>query len=80
MKNNSKKTKKLLQIFKIVFKLKNLKQKDLTRNKIKSWDSINQMNLISAIEDEFNFRFKDKELEKLDSFKNIINLIPLQRY
>ncbi len=72
-KNISKRLKKIL---KLVFKInKNLNEKNLDQNKIKNWDSLNHLNLLSAIQDEFSLKFKDEDLEKITNFKNILKII-----
>lgn len=40
---------------------------------IPNWDSLNQMNLILALEEEFNVRFEDDEIVELTSLKAIEN-------
>jgi acyl carrier protein len=42
---------------------------------IPNWDSLNQMNLIVALEDEFNVRFEDDEIVELTSFESIENYL-----
>jgi acyl carrier protein len=42
---------------------------------IDSWDSMNQMNLITALEDEFNIHFGDDEISELISYKLIIEAL-----
>lgn len=69
-------SKRLKKIFKLVFKInKNLNEKNLDQNKIKNWDSLNHLNLLSAIQDEFSLKFKDEDLEKITNFKNILKII-----
>lgn len=38
---------------------------------IENWDSLTHMNLISALEEEFNLSFDDDEVETLINFKVI---------
>lgn len=45
---------------------------DASPHNIKSWDSLNHMKLIVALEEEFNIQFEDDEIPSLISF-NIIN-------
>lgn len=40
---------------------------------ILNWDSLNQMNLIVALEEEFDVRFEDDEIVELTSLKAIEN-------
>jgi len=42
---------------------------------IEDWDSLNHINLVSAIETEFNIKFALQELISLKNIKDIINLI-----
>lgn len=46
-----------------------------TSSTIESWDSLNHMNLIVALEEEFNIRFEDEEIVELTSFVKIEELI-----
>ena len=38
---------------------------------IENWDSMNHMNLIVALEEEFNIQFSDDDIENLLNFKLI---------
>jgi acyl carrier protein len=40
---------------------------------IPNWDSLNHMNLIVALEEEFDVRFEDDEIVELTSLKAIEN-------
>ena len=42
---------------------------------IDSWDSMNQINLITALEEEFNIRFSDDELTNLISYELIMKAL-----
>ena len=44
-------------------------------NTINSWDSLSQVNLISAIESEFNIKIDFFEMVELDSVSNILAII-----
>ena len=67
---------KLVEKFKVIFRLKkNVSKKNLTQNKIKSWDSLNHVILLLSIQETFKVKFKISEYEQLNSFDNIINLI-----
>lgn len=45
---------------------------------IDNWDSINHMNLIVALEEEFNVLFDDEEIVELTSVRNIYSLLTLK--
>ena len=61
--------KKLKIIFKkiITKKFNDKNFKNLKIGSIKSWDSMNNLDLIFEIEREFNFKFKTKDLENATS-------------
>ena len=42
---------------------------------IESWDSLKHMNLVIALEEEFDFEFSDSETVELLSFKLIIAIL-----
>ena len=44
-------------------------------DELENWDSLNHINLMSAIEKEFNIKFALGELMKLKNVEKIINLI-----
>lgn len=44
---------------------------DLSINSAENWDSLGHLNLILAIEDEFNVKFLTKEIPELNSIKII---------
>ena len=39
------------------------------------WDSLKHMNLIIALEEEFNINFQDSEIIQINSFNKIIEVI-----
>lgn len=47
---------------------------NLSKDNCHTWDSINQMALITALEEEFNIRFADEEVLQLLSY-NLIKII-----
>lgn len=47
----------------------------LAYNSHERWDSIAQMNLILALEEEFNIQFLDDEIEDMLTIDLIINII-----
>lgn len=44
---------------------------DATPGNIEQWDSLRHMNLVLALEDDFNVRFPDDQVEQLISFRLI---------
>ena len=42
---------------------------------IETWDSLKHMNLVVALEEEFDIEFNDEEILLLDSFINIKKLL-----
>jgi len=44
---------------------------DSSPHDIQGWDSIKHMNLVVALEDEFNIHFEDAEIPSLVNFKII---------
>jgi acyl carrier protein len=48
---------------------------DLVAAEVNGWDSLTHMSIITAIEDEFNLKFKLKELNKLKNMGTLIELI-----
>lgn len=44
---------------------------DASTTNLENWDSINHMNLVLAIEEEFNIVFDDEEIVQITSLKSI---------
>jgi len=42
---------------------------------VKSWDSLKHMNLITALEEEFDIRFDDQEIVALMSYPMIVDTV-----
>lgn len=40
-----------------------------------NWDSLRQMNIIIALEEEYEIEFSDDEIFELSSFKNIVKIL-----
>jgi len=67
---------KIKEIMAAVFEMNAADIKDSADSTtIPNWDSLNQMNLIVALEDEFNVRFEDDEIVELTSFESIENYL-----
>lgn len=64
------------EIFRDVFDDDELVIKDSTNaDDIEDWDSLNQINLLSAIEQEFNIKLGLGELKKLKNVGSMIDLM-----
>lgn len=48
---------------------------DLSINSVENWDSLGHLNLILAIEDEFNVKFYTKKIPELSSLKIITETV-----
>ena len=44
-------------------------------NQSKNWESLKHMNLILALEDEFDLKFKDSEIIQMDNFVSILQIL-----
>jgi acyl carrier protein len=64
---------KIIDIISDVLKIKksNISLKT-TMNKVEHWDSLKQMQIIIAIEDEFNIKFSEDNLSEANSVKKLI--------
>jgi acyl carrier protein len=51
---------------------------ELTASDISGWDSLSHMLIITKIEDDFQIKFKLKELNKLSNLGNLIDLIEIK--
>tara|TARA_B110000503_G_C6920358_1_gene318412 strand:- start:267 stop:485 length:219 start_codon:yes stop_codon:yes gene_type:complete len=61
------------QIFEKLFKKKIKKFENFEFNKSKSWDSLKHIQLIVSLEKELKVKIKTSEVEKLTSYKKIID-------
>ena len=74
-------TKKQLQkrIFKVLSVIFEVDQKKIniksSQDNIKQWDSLKHINLIFALEEEFNIKFDTEEVIDLINFKLIENIV-----
>lgn len=48
---------------------------DTTPGTLQSWDSIGQMTLIVALEEEFDVRFSDEHTDRLRSFTDAVSIV-----
>lgn len=58
---------KLKKIFKRIFKKKRVE--NLSSNDDKNWDSLRHLDLIFALEEEFNIKFTNKEITSIKNYK-----------
>jgi acyl carrier protein len=57
---------KIAEIMKSVFEIDDtIEQVHYVKDQIATWDSLNHMNLIVALEEEFNVRFSEEEINEL---------------
>ena len=62
--------------------LKNLKissdkinDKNISMNKIPQWDSVAHVEIISSLEEKYEFQFTSEEISSFTSFQNILNVV-----
>jgi|TARA_B110000967_G_C18301655_1_gene278615 acyl carrier protein len=58
--------------FETMFNEKITNFENLEFNKTQKWDSLKHIQLILALEKEFSFKIKTSEIEKLNSYKKIV--------
>ena len=64
------------KIFQEVFDDENLKiKREFSSKDIEDWDSLAQINLIVAMEKEFNLKFNIAEISSLENIGDMIDLI-----
>jgi|TARA_B100000315_G_scaffold188697_1_gene178415 acyl carrier protein len=66
---------KLEILFKNTFSIKDEDINKASQNNLKNWDSINHMNLILAIEKEFDITLDNNDVIKLSDFRSCFQLI-----
>lgn len=67
---------KLTSIFREVFSDNSLVlTNEMTANDVATWDSLTHMLMITKVEEEFNIKFKLKELNKLKKVGDLIEVI-----
>lgn len=63
-------------VFRTVFDNENLNvTEETTADDVLGWDSLSHMILLSALEEEFQVRFTQKEIRKLKTVGDLLNLI-----
>ena len=74
MKNNIED--RLLNIFNIIFSEDYVKiNNKISMKNNKNWDSLKHLNLILAIEEEFNFKLSIEEISSSNNFLSIMKII-----
>jgi acyl carrier protein len=67
---------KLTSIFRTVFNQPTLEiNPNTTANDVDAWDSLSHLNMISAVEKEFEIKFKLKDLVKLKNVGDLLAII-----
>ena len=67
---------RIKSVMAVVFEIDaNSIQDDAAPGSIENWDSIRHMNLIVALEEEFNFEFSDDEITDLLSYQLIESIV-----
>jgi|TARA_B100001063_G_C16339372_1_gene346017 acyl carrier protein len=61
------------KIFEKIFKTKIKKFENLEFNKSKNWDSLKHIQLIVSLEKELKVKIKTSDVEKLTSYKKIVD-------
>ena len=73
MSKSNEKINKIQNIFEKIFKEKINNFEKLEFNKTKKWDSLKHIQLIVSFEKELAVKIKTSDVEKLTSYKKIIN-------
>ena len=64
-----------LKVFCDVLEIKESQAVEVTMDNLATWDSLRQMNLIAALEDEFSIEMEPEDVIELDSFANGIEIL-----
>ena len=74
--NNNEITARLNEVFRDVFGDSSISvPPSTTSDDIEDWDSIEHINLIAAVEDEFGMRFKMREVSGMKNVGEMMNII-----
>ena len=65
----------LLEIFSIIFNKTFKENEIISKQTEENWESLKHIELIMAIEDQFDITFSPKEIAELDSFDKILKKI-----
>jgi acyl carrier protein len=67
---------KVLEVMSLVFEVPQEKlNEESSSENIESWDSLMHMNLVIALEEEFNVEFDEEEIIEMLSYKGVIELL-----
>ena len=55
--------------------LDKINDKNISMNKIPQWDSVAHVEIISSLEDKYEFQFTSEEISSFTSFQNIFNVV-----
>jgi len=55
-------------------------EENASPDNIESWDSLKQMNLMIALEEEFEIGFKDEDIIEMINYKLIVNILKNSPY
>lgn len=67
---------KIKEIFSELFEVKiEMIHEDLAPDDVPNWDSLNNLRLITAFEEEFNIQFSMAEIKQMDCFGKIVAVI-----
>ena len=58
-----------------VLKINVAEHENLVRSQTEKWDSLKHLELILALEDEFNVRFTAEQAANIDSLEDIVNML-----
>ena len=68
--------KKLEEIFRDVFDEDSLEiSEEMTSNDIDDWDSLHQISVLVAVEDEFDIKLAISDMRNLENVGDLVNLI-----
>lgn len=65
---------KLKKVFCLVFSLDSI-DNSFSKNSSAKWDSMQSLNLIISVEEEFDVYFNEDEIPNLDSFVSVLELL-----
>lgn len=67
---------KLAKIFRDVLEIDDLVlTPELSFRDIEEWDSFNHLNIILAVEEQFQIQFKPEEIEEITSVQDLVSLM-----
>ena len=66
---------KLSEIFKDIFDDECEIDENTTRDDVDNWDSLSQISLVAAVEDEFSIKIPNSKITSLKSVRDLIQII-----